>query len=86
MALSTMHPEDVKAELRKRFGSVAAFERQHGLPVKSVTDLLRGYKSRRVFDAVQSVIERPVGDFLDSEGSDSSEDAGAAHRINAEAR
>lgn len=36
------HPEDIKAALRKRFGSTHAFERARGLPHRSVADVLRG--------------------------------------------
>jgi lambda repressor-like predicted transcriptional regulator len=50
------HPEDVKAAIRKRFGSLAKFEREHGLPVESVTNLLRGQTSRRVAAVVDAVI------------------------------
>lgn len=55
-ALTRMHKEDVKASLRKQFGSVAAFERTRNLPEKSVTDLLRGYTSARVRKAVEDAI------------------------------
>ena len=55
-SLTQMHKEDVKAALRKRHGSVAAFERAQGLPEKSVTDLLRGYTSARVRKAVEAAI------------------------------
>lgn len=54
--LGQMHKEDVNAALRKRFGSVAAFERAKALPEKSVHDLLRGRPSARVRDAVESAI------------------------------
>ena len=80
MSLAEMHREDVKSELRKRFGSVAAFERQHGLPVKSVTDLLRGYPSKRVETAVVNAI------FPQSEGSDLNSELDTAHRINSGGR
>ena len=43
-----MHPEDIKAALRKRFGSVFAFEDAHDLPRKSVSDFLRGRANQRV--------------------------------------
>ena len=51
-----LHREDIKAAIRKEFGSVARFEREHGLPIKSVTDFLRGRRSARVESAVNSVI------------------------------
>lgn len=50
------HREDIKAAIRKEFGSVAAFEREHSLPAKSVTDFFRGRRSERVERAVGSVI------------------------------
>lgn len=84
MAITEMHPEDVKAELRKRFRSVAAFERAHGLPEKSVTDVLRGQKSKRVSDAVEAAIKVPVP--TQSEHSGRIADSGALHRLNAEVR
>lgn len=88
MPLPDMHPEDVKAEIRKRFRSLAAFERAFRLPNKSVTDLMRGNRSKRVADAITSVICRPVSDFIQSESSDlgGSGEGDQAHRLNAEAR
>jgi len=86
MRLSRMHPEDVKAELRKRFSTVSAFEQRYSLPSKSVHDLLRGRASARVEKAIEAVIKRPVSDFSKSECSDVSETVAPAHRQNAEAR
>jgi len=86
MRLTKMHPEDVKAEIRKRFSTVAAFERRYDLPLKSVHDLLRGRASARVERAVEAVIKRPVSDFSKSEGSDISEKSRRSHRLSAEAR
>jgi lambda repressor-like predicted transcriptional regulator len=84
MKLSKMHPEDVKAAIRKRFATVSAFERRYELPLKSVHDLLRGRASARVEKAIKSVIERPVSDFSKSECSENSETSKRAHRQNAE--
>lgn len=83
MALVRLHPEDVKAEIRKKFGAVAVFERAKGLPEKSVNDVLRGRTSARVTRAIEQVIGRPLGQ---SEDSDSSSDISGSHRLNAEAR
>jgi Ner family transcriptional regulator len=55
--LKSPHPEDIKADLRKRYGSIAAFERQWGLPERSVKDVLRG-KSR-------PIIAQAIADALD---------------------
>lgn len=37
-----MHKEDIKAAIRKRYGSLIAFEAVKGLPAGSVVDVLRG--------------------------------------------
>lgn len=60
MSLELMHREDVKAELRKRFRSVARFERLRGLPEKSVHEVLRGRKSARVSDAIAAALTEPL--------------------------
>jgi Ner family transcriptional regulator len=51
------HPEDVKADLRKRFGSIAAFERQRGLPERSVKDVLRGKSRPRIAQAIADALD-----------------------------
>jgi lambda repressor-like predicted transcriptional regulator len=55
-----MHPEDIKAELRKRNGSIANFIRANKLPVSGVSDLLGGRISRRVARAIASELNLPV--------------------------
>jgi hypothetical protein len=77
--------EDVKAALRKRFGSVASFEREKGLPEKSVSDLLRGRPSARVRDAVKEAISQS-SPSRGSELSDDTANAAAPHRKKARAR
>jgi len=42
------HHEDIKAAIRKRYGSLAAFEVAKGLPKESVRDVLRGRASERI--------------------------------------
>lgn len=42
------HHEDIKAAIRKRYGSLAAFEVAKGLPNQSVRDVLRGRASERI--------------------------------------
>jgi Ner family transcriptional regulator len=68
------HPEDVKADLRKRYGSIAAFERKLGLPERSVKDVLRGRSRPTVAQAIADALdvhvrylfparfESPIGD------------------------
>lgn len=86
MPLANMHPEDVKAGLRKRFGSVAAFEAVRNLPTKSVSDVLRGRTSARVSLAIEEALATPVTLPVQSEVSDSSADHPAAHRLNSAAQ
>jgi hypothetical protein len=81
-----MHPIDVKAALQKRFGTVAAFERAHDLPEKSVNDVLRGRPRKRVSDAIEKALATPVPTPTESEFSDSSAVSNTAHRQNAGAR
>ncbi|MEK7625005.1 MAG: hypothetical protein AAB467_01495 [Patescibacteria group bacterium] len=52
-----MHPEDIRALLRKKFGNLRAFERQAGLPVDSAREVLRGRTKGRV----KTAIERAIG-------------------------
>ena len=56
MLLDGMHKEDVKAVLRKRFGSVAAFERAESLAAQSVSEVLRGRPSKRTRDAIERIL------------------------------
>jgi lambda repressor-like predicted transcriptional regulator len=80
--LAGMHKEDVKAVLRKKFGSVAAFERAHGLATQSVSEVLRGRSSKRTIDA----IERVLREHAEAAESITSVDTGASpvfHRLNA---
>ncbi|MFN7400323.1 MAG: helix-turn-helix domain-containing protein [Sandaracinobacter sp.] len=55
-----MHREDIKAELRKRYGSLIAFERAKGLPTASVKDVLRGRSVARTRRAVAEELGKPV--------------------------
>lgn len=75
-----MHREDVKAAIRKRYRSVAAFERALGLPAKSVTDVLRGYTSARVSKAIETAIQAPFQSESDASGG--STNSLLAHRLN----
>lgn len=78
MSLADMHPEDIRAELRKRFGTITKFEDANNLPRKSVHEILRGRKSARVSEAIEkAIIEAPV---LQSENSYSSREP-SAHRL-----
>ena len=78
--LDTMHPEDIKAAIRKKFRSLARFERENGLARQSCTEVLRGRPSKRTADA----IERALQDETIIPAN--SESAVAPHRLNAGAR
>ena len=57
MLLDQMHPEDVKAAIRKRFGTIGNFIKDKELPPTGVADLFRGRSSRRVRDAVEELLQ-----------------------------
>lgn len=78
---AAMHPEDVKAGIRKRYGSVAEFERKKGLPPKSVTDVLRGRAWRLVSEAIAAALQEDEPPHPLSEGSDNSAVSNVAHRL-----
>lgn len=74
--MSDAHPEDVKASIRKRFGSLRAFERQEGLPDKSVSAVLRGVASQRVKGKIlDHLIQSGRADLVPALGDDSAGDA-----------
>lgn len=74
--LDRMHPEDVKAAIRKRFGTVAAFIQERELPATGVSDLFRGRTSQRVKDAVEEVLREQA----ESIELDSSANVRSPHR------
>lgn len=84
--LPAMHPEDVKAGLRKRFGTIAAFEQAKGLPVKSVNDVLRGRPNARVAKAVADALNTPEPPLSQSDCSDDSAEYADAHRLSGAGR
>ncbi len=52
MSVKVLHREDIKAELRKRHGTVVAFATNRGLKPQAVADWLRGRTSAAVAEAV----------------------------------
>lgn len=50
------HPEDLKGEIRKRFGTLHTFERRHKLPSHSVSAALR-----RPYELVEKAIASALG-------------------------
>ena len=56
MTKALIHKEDVKAALRKRYRSLAAFERAQCLPAESVADVLRGRSVKRTAQAIADAL------------------------------
>lgn len=52
MAKKKLHPQEIKARLQIKFGSMTAFERLNGLPAGSAFDVLRGRVSRKTMQAI----------------------------------
>jgi lambda repressor-like predicted transcriptional regulator len=84
-----MHAENVKAELRKQFGSVRAFEAQTGLAADSVRDVLRGKTSRRTAVAIADALGKPVSNLFPDQFQRAPDDKSRKrdlHRIKSGAR
>lgn len=86
MLTDLFHPEDIKAAIRKRYRSLLAFERAHGLTDRSTTDVLRGRPNRRVERAILRVLREDAkwNGRRSINEVDSSRDA-AAHPLNEQA-
>lgn len=87
MDYRAFHPEDVKAAIRKRFGSLTKFENDHGLFRGAVTDLLRGKISANVALVVNAALVMEAATVAPrlTDISVSSPKRRAAHRLNGEA-
>lgn len=88
MLLTVIHREDVKAELRKRHGTVGAFARARGLKPQAVADWLRGRTSAPVAVAIAAELRLSGnhGEVGPSIKLDDSAAGRVSHRLNAEAR
>jgi lambda repressor-like predicted transcriptional regulator len=90
MSAGAPHKEDIKSALRKRHGSMAAFEVARGLPRQSTRDVLRGRAVAKTAHAIAEELNTEVealfpGRFK-SHNRDNIHKADATHRQNAEAR
>lgn len=56
MLVDEFHPEDIKAAVRKRYGSMAAFERAKGLCKQSTSQVFRRHPSARTEKALRAVL------------------------------
>lgn len=86
MSLDRMHREDVKAAIRKRFGSVAAFERAKGLTERSVNELFRGRTNNPARRAIEAMLSGTDAPGRNPEHSGFSRNARRAHRLNGGAK
>lgn len=66
MNLADMHPEDIKASIRKRFGTIRNFELSRNLPKGSVHEVLRRRRWARIERAIESVISASPSEKTDS--------------------
>ncbi len=80
MMLDLMHPEDVKAAIRKRYGTISRFIEERDLPATGVSDLLRGRTSRRVREAVEDVLNSQTSTNLDCNDGSSKAQQKSARR------
>lgn len=87
-----LHREDIKAAIRKEYGSLLAFEQALGLPVNSVTDVLRGRAVAQTRRAIAELLKMPPDKLFtfkrrprsSIKADDNAGDA-TAHRLNQEA-
>lgn len=59
-----MHKEDIKSAIRKRWGTLTAFEAAKSLPRGCVKDVLRGRASVRTEQAISTAVEVPVQELF----------------------
>lgn len=56
MLTHNMHPEDIKAAIRKRHGTVKDFACAAGISVWAVRDFLRGRPNKKAQEVVESLL------------------------------
>lgn len=88
---SPIHREDIKAEIRKKCGSLLAFEESASLGNRSVTDALLGRRRPSTAKAIAELLGKDVhelfpGIYAESAFADDSNTHAAAHGLNAEAQ
>lgn len=82
MLLAQMHREDIKAALRKRYGTIRQFEIDHDLSRGAVHEVLRNRRWAKVERAIARALDVPESQ---SEKTDSKRKTGA-HGLSAEAK
>lgn len=87
MLVTSLDREDIKAELRKRHGSIRAFAAARGIKPQAVADLFRGRaKHSRAATVVEQELQKAAREQAKSIKLDTSDIATDLHRLNAEAR
>lgn len=56
MTFNDLHHQDVRAAIRKRYGSIASFEQLKGIRKGGVHDLLRGHGGPRAKEEVEKLL------------------------------
>ena len=79
MTKTVMHKEDVKAVLRKRYGSLEAFATARGVKSQAVRDLLRG-KARGAVAEVAKELGLKPDQLKISQGPDCGTDSTVSRR------
>jgi hypothetical protein len=72
--------QDVRAAIKKQFGTIVEFHRVYALPASGVHDILRGRASARV----EAVVDEILAKERESTNVDSTADSATQH-LNAEA-
>ena len=83
MSVTGIHKEDIKAALRKRHGTVAAFASARGLKAQQVRDWLRGRTSAAVAEQVVRELGVVQVQHGESINVDDSRASCTSHRLNA---
>lgn len=90
-----MHKEDIKSVLRKKHGTLAAFEQARGLPAGSVKDALRGRSIARTQAAIAVELKKPLQELFPKRYGDREpstkvdeliRDSRSSHRLTVEVR
>lgn len=83
-----LHREDIKAHLRKRYGSVRAWAHSRNLKPQAVADFMRGRASQHVAHEIEAELQTVDhnGEAPESIKLDNSAASSDAHGLNAGAR
>ena len=83
--LKGLHYEDIKASIRKKWGTLSAFEKANGLYPKSVHNHFRGLRNKKVEAAVEAHLLSIISPFAGGDSSQPTTRKPRNHRLNQEA-